>query len=63
MIQHQIKAEAISLRGDPKEEICQAADQKQVDLLVVGSRGLGMLKRYLFIAICFMRYSVVPDIL
>ncbi|CAO2826120.1 unnamed protein product [Amaranthus hypochondriacus] len=42
---YEIKAEAISLRGDPKEEICQAADQKQVDLLVVGSRGLGMLKR------------------
>ncbi|CAO2826119.1 unnamed protein product [Amaranthus hypochondriacus] len=41
---YEIKAEAISLRGDPKEEICQAADQKQVDLLVVGSRGLGMLK-------------------
>ncbi|KAL0662991.1 hypothetical protein Bca4012_099828 [Brassica carinata] len=31
--------------GDPKEMICQAVEQTHVDLLVVGSRGLGMIKR------------------
>lgn len=40
-----IKTEAVSLRGDPKEVICQAIEERHVDLLVVGSRGLGMLKR------------------
>lgn len=33
------------LEGDPKEMICQAVEQNHVDLLVVGSRGLGMIKR------------------
>lgn len=33
------------LEGDPKEMICQAVEQTHVDLLVVGSRGLGMIKR------------------
>jgi len=36
------------LEGDPKEMICQAVEQTHVDLLVVGSRGLGMIKRYKF---------------
>ncbi|KNA04101.1 hypothetical protein SOVF_202790 [Spinacia oleracea] len=40
-----IKTEALAMRGEPKEVICQLAEQKHVDLLVVGSRGLGMLKR------------------
>uniref|UniRef100_A0A803MWC8 UspA domain-containing protein n=2 Tax=Chenopodium quinoa TaxID=63459 RepID=A0A803MWC8_CHEQI len=40
-----IKAEALTMRGEPKEVLCQVAEQKQVDLLVVGSRGLGVLKR------------------
>ncbi|KAL9230815.1 hypothetical protein vseg_006115 [Gypsophila vaccaria] len=40
-----IKAQTLAMRGDPKEMICQAAEQMHVDLLVVGSRGLGMLKR------------------
>ncbi|KAK9699301.1 hypothetical protein RND81_08G165800 [Saponaria officinalis] len=43
--QKRIKAETFAMRGDPKEMICQAAEQMHVDLLVVGSRGLGMLKR------------------
>ncbi|KAL5545630.1 hypothetical protein UlMin_005317 [Ulmus minor] len=32
-------------RCDPKDKICQATEQMQVDLLVVGSRGLGKIKR------------------
>ncbi|KAH9626962.1 hypothetical protein KSS87_005731 [Heliosperma pusillum] len=40
-----VKAETLVFRGDPKEMICQAAEQMHVDLLVVGSRGLGVLKR------------------
>ncbi|KAE9619509.1 putative universal stress protein A [Lupinus albus] len=40
-----VKAESMILKGDPREMICQAAEQIQVDLLIMGSRGLGMLKR------------------
>jgi nucleotide-binding universal stress UspA family protein len=31
--------------GDPKDAICEAAEKLHADLLVVGSRGLGMVKR------------------
>ncbi|XP_027364286.1 uncharacterized protein LOC113871391 [Abrus precatorius] len=40
-----VKAESIILNGDPREMICEAAEQMQVNLLVMGSRGLGTLKR------------------
>ncbi|XP_034693525.1 universal stress protein A-like protein [Vitis riparia] len=40
-----VKAETLILDGDPKEMICQAAEQMHVDLLLVGSRGLSRLKR------------------
>ncbi|XP_050383326.1 uncharacterized protein LOC126800086 [Argentina anserina] len=40
-----VKAEAVHLSGDPKEVICEATEKMHVDLLVVGSRGLGMFKR------------------
>lgn len=39
------EAETLVLDGDPKDMICQAAEQMQVDLPVVGSRGLGKIKR------------------
>jgi nucleotide-binding universal stress UspA family protein len=41
----QIKAESLILEGEPKDKICQATEQMQVDLLVLGSRGLGKIKR------------------
>lgn len=34
--------------GEPKEMICQAVQQMSVDLVVVGSRGLGKFKRYIY---------------
>ncbi|KAJ0246697.1 hypothetical protein HA466_0171990 [Hirschfeldia incana] len=40
-----VKTETMILEGDPKEMICQAVEQTHTDLLVVGSRGLGMIKR------------------
>ncbi|CAA7060695.1 unnamed protein product [Microthlaspi erraticum] len=40
-----VKTETMILEGDPKEVICQAIEETHVDLLVVGSRGLGMIKR------------------
>ncbi|KAF2289568.1 hypothetical protein GH714_037184 [Hevea brasiliensis] len=40
-----IKSETLILEGDPKDMICQAIEQMHVDLLVVGSRGLGKIKR------------------
>jgi len=41
----QVKAESVILNGDPREMICQAIEKMQVDLLIMGSRGLGKLKR------------------
>ncbi|XP_016433938.1 uncharacterized protein LOC107760405 [Nicotiana tabacum] len=43
--QKRVKAETLILEGDPKDKICQAADELHVDLLVMGSRGLGKIKR------------------
>ncbi|KAK6942489.1 UspA [Dillenia turbinata] len=40
-----VKAETLTLQGDPKDMICQALEEINIDLLVVGSRGLGMIKR------------------
>ncbi|KAJ8493091.1 hypothetical protein OPV22_014812 [Ensete ventricosum] len=40
-----VEAEAVIVIGDPKETICQAAEQMQTDLLVVGSRGLSKIRR------------------
>ncbi|WRX24723.1 UspA - like 10 [Theobroma cacao] len=43
----QIKAETLILEGDPTDMICDISEQMNVDLLVVGSRGLGKIKRAL----------------
>ncbi|KAL7617603.1 hypothetical protein Lser_V15G02195 [Lactuca serriola] len=42
---HKIKAEYLVLKGKPKEILVEAVEQMDVDLLVVGSRGLGQIKR------------------
>ncbi|MCL7022525.1 hypothetical protein MKW94_013648 [Papaver nudicaule] len=39
------KVETLMIEGDPKDIICQAAEQMDTDLVVVGSRGLGQIKR------------------
>ncbi|KAF3533410.1 hypothetical protein DY000_02043385 [Brassica cretica] len=41
----QIRTETLLLEGEAKDMICQAVEQMHVDLLVVGSRGLGKIKR------------------
>ncbi|XP_054789103.1 universal stress protein A-like protein [Prosopis cineraria] len=41
----QVRAESVIMNGDPREMICQAAEKMQVDMLVMGSRGLGTFKR------------------
>ncbi|CAH2053982.1 unnamed protein product [Thlaspi arvense] len=41
----QIRTETLVLEGDAKDMICQAVEQMHVDLLVVGSRGLGKIRR------------------
>ncbi|KAK1426167.1 hypothetical protein QVD17_14836 [Tagetes erecta] len=43
--QHKIKAEYLVLKGNPKEILVEAVEQMDIDLLVVGSRGLGQIKR------------------
>ncbi|VVA97322.1 unnamed protein product [Arabis nemorensis] len=41
----QIRTETLVIEGEAKDMICEAAEQMHVDLLVVGSRGLGKIKR------------------
>ena len=36
----------LTLRGDPAEAILEVAEEKQVDLIVVGTRGLSALERF-----------------
>ncbi|KAI3989921.1 hypothetical protein MKX01_040891 [Papaver californicum] len=43
--QRPVKVETLMMEGDPKDMICQAAEQMHADLVVVGSRGLGKIKR------------------
>ncbi|CAN6465074.1 unnamed protein product [Victoria cruziana] len=40
-----VRAEAVKKEGEPKETICQVVEQIHADLVVVGSRGLGTIKR------------------
>ncbi|KAF5823489.1 putative universal stress protein A [Helianthus annuus] len=42
-----VKSETLILEGNPKEMLCQAVEEMHFDLLVVGSRGLGAIKRAL----------------
>ncbi|KAF3611038.1 hypothetical protein DY000_02050862 [Brassica cretica] len=41
----EIRSETLVFEGEAKEIICQAVEQMHVDLLVVGSRGLGKIRR------------------
>ncbi|XP_072974188.1 uncharacterized protein [Typha angustifolia] len=45
--EREVTADAAVVDGDTKDAICQAVEQMQADLLVVGSRGLGKIKRAL----------------
>ena len=40
-----LTAKTTVVEGEPKEAICQAVEDMRGDLLVLGSRGLGMIKR------------------
>ncbi|XP_051131846.1 uncharacterized protein LOC127251933 [Andrographis paniculata] len=42
-----LNAKTLILEGDPKDKICRAVEEMSIDLLVVGSRGLGQIKRAL----------------
>lgn len=42
----QVKTKTYVIEGDPKEMICDVAEQMQVDLIAIGSRGLGRIQRY-----------------
>ncbi|KAK4281768.1 hypothetical protein QN277_013223 [Acacia crassicarpa] len=40
-----VRAKSVVMNGDPREVICEAAEKMQVDMLIMGSRGLGTFKR------------------
>ncbi|KAL1204724.1 Universal stress protein A-like protein [Cardamine amara subsp. amara] len=41
----QIRTETLVLEGDAKDMICEAVEEMHVDFLVLGSRGLGKIRR------------------
>lgn len=43
--QHGFKVRGVALRGDPREEIVHYVQEVKADALVIGSRGLGTLKK------------------
>ncbi|GMI71132.1 hypothetical protein like AT3G11930 [Hibiscus trionum] len=45
MCSNKVKAETLIMEGDPKDMLCEVSEQMNVDLLIVGSRGLGRIKR------------------
>lgn len=46
----QVNIETKVVVGDPKEKICEVVENLHADLLVMGSRAFGPIKRYGFIA-------------
>jgi nucleotide-binding universal stress UspA family protein len=40
-----IKVKGVALRGDPREEIVYKVEDVKADVLVIGSRGMGAMKR------------------
>ncbi|OMO51886.1 Universal stress protein A [Corchorus capsularis] len=40
-----VNVETQILEGDPKDKICEASEKMGIDLLILGSRGLGMIQR------------------
>ena len=42
----QIKVETKVEHGDPRDVICQVAEKLNVDLVVMGSHGYGLIKRW-----------------
>ncbi|KAJ3125080.1 hypothetical protein HK100_010989 [Physocladia obscura] len=44
-IGHSVPLRAILLRGDPRDKICDAVEALNADVLVVGTRGYGAVKR------------------
>ncbi|RUS20782.1 hypothetical protein BC937DRAFT_94398 [Endogone sp. FLAS-F59071] len=45
-LEEQIACKAIAMRGDPRDEIVRKVQELNADVLIMGSRGLGTLKRY-----------------
>ena len=41
-----ITVKAIAMRGDPRDEVLRKAKEVNADMILMGSRGLGMMKRY-----------------
>ncbi|MFW6007490.1 MAG: universal stress protein [Bacillota bacterium] len=42
-----LEAEKVLLQGDAADEICKFADENDIDLIVLGNRGVGGIKKFL----------------
>ncbi|KAI9596480.1 hypothetical protein BDF19DRAFT_394242 [Syncephalis fuscata] len=47
LMDHKIAVKAIALRGDARDELVRKSEEVRADVLILGSRGLGVLKRTL----------------
>lgn len=46
--------------GDPRDKLCEAVEHLKLGSLVIGSRGLGALKRYFLFIINQMKHILCP---
>ena len=42
-----VETEKVLREGDPSDQICQLAEEKEVDYIVLGNRGTGTIKKFL----------------
>lgn len=57
MLDEQMRVVVKMYWGDPREKVCDAVEELQMESLVMGSRGLGQIQRY---APCMQQFLTVP---
>jgi hypothetical protein len=48
------------VEGDPRNVLCDAVERNQAPILVLGSHGYGVVKRYIYIYIYIYIYDSIP---
>ncbi|KAJ3337275.1 hypothetical protein HDU93_001362 [Gonapodya sp. JEL0774] len=56
-----ISVKAIAMRGDPRDEVVRKVTELDADVLIMGSRGMGALKRAFIGSVSDVRILITPD--